>query len=214
MDAFIGTILPVAFDYAPAGWHLCDGSVLQINSNQALYSIIGTAYGGNGVSTFALPDLRGRVPVGFNTAAQPLTINRGQAVGAATASATVSGTLTAANLPAHTHDVTIAGNQFKATSTLNVTATAGGITPAAGNALGAGGTGGNAASIYVPGVTPNIGLNASSVTTTLDTVTVTSGSAGSPTPAPLSMAATVGTVQPSLGINFIICLQGLFPSRP
>jgi microcystin-dependent protein len=64
MDAFIGTITPVAFNFAPVGWALCDGQLLSINQNTALFSLLGTNYGGNGTTTFGLPDLRGRVAVG------------------------------------------------------------------------------------------------------------------------------------------------------
>ena len=63
-DYFVGEIRLFAGAYAPANWHLCDGSLLSINTYQALYSLIGTTYGGVGVSTFGLPDLRGRIPIG------------------------------------------------------------------------------------------------------------------------------------------------------
>jgi microcystin-dependent protein len=63
MDPYIGEIKLWALTYAPQGWALCDGSLLSITGNQALYSLLSTSYGGDGVRTFALPDLRGRVPV-------------------------------------------------------------------------------------------------------------------------------------------------------
>jgi microcystin-dependent protein len=62
----IGEIDIIAFNYAPKGWAFCNGQILPINQNQALFSILGTTYGGNGTQTFALPDLRGRVPMGFS----------------------------------------------------------------------------------------------------------------------------------------------------
>lgn len=62
-EPFIGEIRLFSFPFAPRGWAFCDGQVLPIHQNQALYSILGTTYGGNGQTTFALPDLRGRVPV-------------------------------------------------------------------------------------------------------------------------------------------------------
>lgn len=65
VDPFIGEIAWVAFNYAPNGWAFCDGQLLLINQNPALYSLLGTTYGGNGVTTFALPDLRGRSPIGM-----------------------------------------------------------------------------------------------------------------------------------------------------
>lgn len=64
-DFYIGTILPWAMDFAPQGWALCQGQSLQISQYQALYSLIGVKYGGNGTTTFNLPDLRGRFPVGM-----------------------------------------------------------------------------------------------------------------------------------------------------
>ncbi len=62
MDPFIGEIRLFAFNFVPVGWAACDGSIWQINTNQALFSLLGTLYGGNGTSNFALPDLRGKVP--------------------------------------------------------------------------------------------------------------------------------------------------------
>ena len=64
MDDFIGVVKLFTGNYAPAGWHFCDGSLLPIQQYAALFSIIGTTYGGDGRTNFALPDLRGRVPVG------------------------------------------------------------------------------------------------------------------------------------------------------
>src|ERR1700761_4642780 len=63
MEPYIGEIRLLPYTFAPSGWHDCDGSLLPISTNQALFSLIGTTYGGNGTSTFALPDLRGRLPV-------------------------------------------------------------------------------------------------------------------------------------------------------
>jgi microcystin-dependent protein len=88
---FIGEIKVVAFNFAPQGWAFCNGQFLPINQNQALFSLLGTMYGGNGQTTFALPDLRGRVPIHFNTNTQ------GQALGEP------SHTLTMAEMASHTH---------------------------------------------------------------------------------------------------------------
>lgn len=62
-DAFVGEIRPVAFNFAPTGWALCNGQLLPISQNTALFSLLGTTYGGDGRSTFALPNLQGRIPV-------------------------------------------------------------------------------------------------------------------------------------------------------
>lgn len=63
VEAYIGEIRLFAGDFAPRGWAFCDGQLLPIDRNSALFALLGTMYGGNGVQTFALPDLRGRVPV-------------------------------------------------------------------------------------------------------------------------------------------------------
>ena len=64
MEPYIGEIQPITINFAPRGWALCDGSLLSIHENVALYSLLGTSFGGDGVKTFALPDLRSRIPLG------------------------------------------------------------------------------------------------------------------------------------------------------
>ncbi len=96
-DPFIGEIRMFAGDFAPAGWALCNGQILQISQNQALFLLLGTTYGGDGQTTFGLPDLRGRTPLhagqGANLSPRPL----GQKTG------TEDVTLTGAQLPRHSH---------------------------------------------------------------------------------------------------------------
>ncbi|HEX7878768.1 MAG TPA: tail fiber protein [Candidatus Eisenbacteria bacterium] len=96
-DPYLGQIMPVAFNYAPRGWALCNGQLLPINQNQALFSILLTTYGGNGITTFALPDLRGRSAINFGQG--PGLTNRpiGQAIGSDLHQ------LTIAEMPSHTH---------------------------------------------------------------------------------------------------------------
>jgi microcystin-dependent protein len=91
---FLGELKLLPFDYPPKGWALCNGQFLPINQNQALFSLLGTMYGGNGQTTFALPDLRGRVPIHQGAGFVP-----GQAGGAE------SVTLQGSQMPAHTHIV-------------------------------------------------------------------------------------------------------------
>ena len=62
-DPFIGEIKVISFNFAPKGWAFCNGQVMPINQNQALFSILGTQYGGDGISTFCLPNLQGRMPI-------------------------------------------------------------------------------------------------------------------------------------------------------
>ncbi|WP_010139363.1 phage tail protein [Oceanicola sp. S124] len=84
----------VGFNLPPFGWAFCDGQIMPINQNQSLYSILGTTYGGDGVTTFALPDLRGRTPV---------HVGQGVSLGQSSGAETV--TLTVAQIPAHRHEV-------------------------------------------------------------------------------------------------------------
>ena len=103
MDPYLGEIRLMAFAFPPRGWALCDGQVLPINQNQALFSLLGTTYGGDGRVTFALPDLRGRVPVHLGS---------GRVLGERGGEA--AHTLTLAELPSHAHTAT--GTSASATS--------------------------------------------------------------------------------------------------
>ncbi|MBD2843601.1 phage tail protein [Paenibacillus sp. IB182496] len=94
-EPFLGEIRLFSFSITPKGWHFCDGSILPISQNQELFSILGTTYGGNGTSTFALPDLRGRAPVGFNTKFE--NVQLGESAGEPTH------TLTVPEMPQHNH---------------------------------------------------------------------------------------------------------------
>jgi microcystin-dependent protein len=98
-EPFVGQIQMVAFTFAPKGWAFCAGQILPINQNQALFSLLGTTYGGDGRTTFALPDLRGRVPVGSGQGPGLSPYNLGEASGQE------SVTLTIPQMPAHTHMV-------------------------------------------------------------------------------------------------------------
>lgn len=93
MDAFIGEIRPFGFNFNPRGWLICDGSLVPIQQYTTLFAVIGTQYGGDGRVNFALPDLRGRVPMGTGVS-HPVP---GEAMG------TAEVTLTASNLPPHSH---------------------------------------------------------------------------------------------------------------
>lgn len=98
MDSpFLGAVALLGFSYAPRGWAFCQGQLLPINQNQALFSLLGTMYGGDGRTTFALPDLRGRVPIGFGQGPGLSDYSIGQVAGQE------SVTLNSAQLPAHTH---------------------------------------------------------------------------------------------------------------
>lgn len=100
MDQFLGQIQAFGFNFAPRGWAMCQGQILSIAENQALFSLLGTMYGGNGTTTFGLPDLRGRSMVGYGQGPGLSNIQLGQNGGAE------SETLSTTNLPAHNHLVT------------------------------------------------------------------------------------------------------------
>ncbi len=104
-NPYLSEIQIFAFDFAPRRWALCNGQLLAINTNQALFSLLGTNYGGNGVTTFALPDLRGRVPLGWGNGPSLTPNNLGQLGG------TENVTLLPTQMPLHTHSITTTAAQ-------------------------------------------------------------------------------------------------------
>jgi microcystin-dependent protein len=99
-EPYIGEIRPIAINYAPKGWAFCNGQLLPINQNQALFALLGTQFGGNGQTTFGLPDLRSRIPVGGGQ------LTGGSNYQQATPGGQEQVTLTQAQIPGHTHQVT------------------------------------------------------------------------------------------------------------
>jgi len=160
---FMGEIKLVSFNFAPKGWAMCNGQFLPINQNQALFSLLGTMYGGNGQTTFALPNLRGRVPISMGS---------GHTLGEAAGSTAV--TVNIQQLPTHLHPLMA--------STTNANQ------PIPTNALG-----GGANNAYTPpaSLTP---LHPSSVTNT-------------------GGSQAHNNMMPYLVLNFVIALQGIFPSQ-
>jgi microcystin-dependent protein len=104
---YVGQLLLVGFSFAPVDWNICAGQIIGISTNQALYALIGTTYGGDGVQTFGLPNLQGRIPVHVGT---------GYVIGQIGGAETVS--ITAANFPTHTHTLVASS----VTGTLNTPA--------------------------------------------------------------------------------------------
>jgi microcystin-dependent protein len=98
MEGTMAVVTCFGADFAPKNWAYCDGQLLSIAQNSALFSLLGTTYGGNGVNTFALPDLRGRTPVGTGQGSGISNVTLGQVQG------TESTTLNISNLPPHVHD--------------------------------------------------------------------------------------------------------------
>ncbi|MBD8499464.1 phage tail protein [Paenibacillus arenosi] len=107
-EPFLGEVKLFPINYAPRGWAACNGQILSINQNQALFSLLGAVYGGDGRTTFALPDLRGRVPIHISQQI-PLGRSAGEA----------GHTLTINEMPMHTHMAQASSNQATAVSAQN-----------------------------------------------------------------------------------------------
>ncbi len=170
-DPFIGEIRMFAGTFAPTGWAFCNGQLLPINQNTALFSLLGTTYGGDGRTTFALPDLRGRGP-----------IHAGQGPGLSNRQLGESGgeerhTLIASEMPAHTHP-------------LYADSSVGSFTDPSGRLPSR-----NAAGI------PQYGSQANAIFSPQ-------------TVGPIGSSQGHNTMSPYLVVNYIIALQGIYPSRP
>jgi len=114
MEPILGEIRLMAFTYPPNGWALCQGQLLNIRQYTALYALLGVQYGGNGSTTFALPDLRGRTHIGAGQGPGLSSYQQGQATGTETVS------LIPAQIPAHTHTVPATTMPVSATASTNV----------------------------------------------------------------------------------------------
>lgn len=177
-DPFLGEIKMAGFNFAPTGWALCQGQLLAISQNAALFSLLGTTFGGNGVNNFQLPDFRSRSPVGMGQGLGLSMVVQGEMSGVENV------TLLQTQMPMHTHVVSVAG-----------TATNPNVTPSAtNNVLGASGGGPGSASIWSTALTGPVTLAPTQV-----------GTAGGSQP--------VAIRNPYIGTNFIIALQGIFPSH-
>ena len=115
VDQFLGEIRAVGFNFAPVGWSLCEGQLLPISANAALFSILGTTYGGNGTTTFALPNLKVRVPIHRGQGPGLSIYNVGDAGGQANV------TLVGATLPVHSHGMACFSQPAVANSPTNAT---------------------------------------------------------------------------------------------
>jgi microcystin-dependent protein len=163
-DAFLSEIKIVSFNFPPKGWALCNGQFLPINQNQALFALLGTTYGGNGQTTFALPNLRGRVPIHMSGA---------HSLGEAAGSTSV--TVNIQQLPTHIHGLQASPNS----SGVSSTPTNNFLAPVNGTYAGP----------------ANL--------TALNPQSVTNVGGSQPH----------NNMMPYLVLNFIIALQGIFPSR-
>jgi microcystin-dependent protein len=224
MEAFMGTVLAVAFNYPPRGWVFCNGQTVPIQQNSAMFALLGTMYGGDGQSTFGIPDLRGRVVVGSQAQGPGLAnVAQGEKAGTNNTTVIANGTVTVslslANLPTHNHPATLTLNPFSASTQISVGTTASTNIASAGATLNNSPNppSGGAAAIYQPSSTPQVGaVNLGGVTTTVNgSGSVTTGNAGtgSPLVAPVVTTANISNMQPYLGLNYIIAMEGIFPSR-
>lgn len=189
MEGTIAEIRLFGGNFAPRNWAFCDGQLLAISSNSALFSILGTTYGGDGRTTFGLPDLKGRTAVGEGRGAGLPTVALGQKFGQS------SVTLTTNNMPSHNHAPQLhaeAGLGDKSSPTGNMLALpalSGPVTDTNGNPV-------TVRPFRGPDPRDNKIMGSESITSS----NVGGGQA-------------FDQHQPSLGLNYIICLQGVFPSR-
>lgn len=208
-DPFLGEIRMVGFNFAPYGWALCQGQTLPISQNQALFSLLGTTFGGNGTTNFQLPDLQGRMPMNWGNGPGLTPRTMGDKGGVENVSILIS------NMPAHTHVATFTPSGGGGTPTVTVQgSSAAASSPNPGGNYLAGttkiGTGPTAPTgdLYVsnPASTTlgNIaGVSISGVPT--GGGTVTNSQTGNNLP--------LATESPFTVVNFIIALQGVFPTR-
>jgi len=190
MDPFVAEIRIFPFNFAPKGWAFCDGQLLPISQNTALFSLLGTTYGGNGTSNFALPDLRGRVPISMGGGTGLQTYTLGQQGGVETVA------LAAAEMPVHTHG--FPSNQVAAlTATIPCKNAPGTQLGPAGSVL-AGEASGLTATYS--SAAPDSSQNTSAIVPAVAASNVGSGAAHT-------------NIQPYLVLNYCIALQGIFPTR-
>ena len=188
MEGYMAEIRLFAANFAPKSWSYCQGQLMAINTNQALFSLLGTTYGGNGVSTFALPDFRSRMVVGTGPGGSLPTYQLAEMAG------TESNTLNNTNLPSHLHQITQAP-VIKVAATDGMTET-----PSTNQAIGA------VADSSGSGTAPNYGYNNETPDIPLNNgIGGNTGIAGGSQP--------ISNLQPSLGMNYVICLYGIYPSR-
>jgi len=196
-QVFLGQIIHGGWNFPPRGFHMCDGSLLSIAQNTALFSLLGTNYGGNGTTTFALRDLRGRAAINWGQGPGLQNYVIGETIGVE------STTLTILNMPIHNHTATFTSTGGTMNATLNKATSQ---DPVAGGYLAQsieGQPGNNSLPrIYRPaGGTPSFaalaGVNAAG------TVTVNTNGGSQP----------FNVLGPRLAVSIVIALSGIFPSR-
>lgn len=186
MEDYLGTIRAFAGNFAPRGFAPCNGQLIPISTYSALFAILGTTYGGDGQSTFALPDLRSRSMVGAGQGQNLSNYVLGQQTGTETTSILIN------NMPSHNHAAV-------STAVLNVSDKKGNLgVPKDGNAI---------AAMVDANTDPVSGYNAEKPTVPVAGISVSTNTAAVGGSSPISI------LQPTLAISFVICVQGMFPSR-
>lgn len=178
-EELIGTIKLFAGNFAPRGYMLCNGAILSINQNQALFAILGNTYGGDGRTTFALPNLNGRMPIGAGTS------NTGKSAALGEASGTPQTTILNSNLPSMISQMRVSKSNASTS------------TPSSTSSIAVSGT--YAGRDFVPinsfvDAAPDTVINPGSVTFT-------------------GQNLPINNMPPYLGLNYIICSVGIYPSR-
>lgn len=199
-EPFLGTVMIWAPNFAPRGWALCAGQILPIAQNTALFSLLGTNYGGDGKTTFGLPNLQGRVPVGQGQSPGTMAYTIGQTGGAETV------TLSVEEMPRHEHAATFTSTGLPQVDiTVNATTTqAGSDAPTAGSQLGD--VVPNSTRIYAPGGGTQVPLGGASAQ-------LAGHVQGTVAVSPTGGSQPFSVVQPFQVLNYVIALNGLFPSR-
>ncbi|QSW88748.1 MULTISPECIES: tail fiber protein [Flavobacterium] len=179
MDGTIGEIRHFAATFAPRNWAFCNGQIIAIQANTALFAILGTTYGGNGTSNFRLPDLGGRIVIGTGTGPGTSNYTLGENGGINNV------TLLTSNLPLHTHGST-------ASIAIPAIGDGGNANTPDGNILA------SVANMYNSTSPGEDDLKPASLTVTLT---------------PTGLGQPLSIMQPTIGINYIICMYGSFPAR-
>ncbi|MCW8347100.1 tail fiber protein [Vibrio sp. ZSDZ65] len=201
-EPFLGTMMPFGGDFTIRGWAMCRGALLDINQNQALYAVLGTYYGGDGRVNMGLPDLQGRSPVGFGVRPGGYRYLLGTAQGREEI------TLAERDLPRHTHDATFSpSGNVPVTASFSVVASGSGTNePTSDSYLGAN----SGASMYYtpsfgdPTLTEIKGLEVSGGGSNGGTVDVAHTGAAT---------ARINVLNPQLAVNWLMAINGAFPTR-
>lgn len=213
MDPMLGTIFLWPVPFVPVGYAVCNGAALNVLQNSALYSLLGTRYGGNGTTTFNLPDFRNRVPRGLNNITDATALGGNDAY-AGNANGSVTITLASANLPAHSH--TIAAGTASISIPVSVDTGSNTDTPGPTTVLTKGftstGLNSNPTKQYTT-VAPTTNLLPFNATVPAGNTGITGSGTPTPLVAPVTIPLAIPTLPAYCPVNFIISTEGIYPQR-